>query len=42
LGDILEWIVSRSARPDWALLAIPYVFAGIIVWVIRSVSGICE
>jgi hypothetical protein len=35
-------MVSRSARPDWALLAISYILAGVIVWVIRSISGICE
>ena len=30
-------IVARSARPEWTLLAVSYLIAGAVVWVMRIV-----
>ena len=34
-----ERIAVRSARPEWALLAMSYLISGAVVWAMRAVFG---
>jgi hypothetical protein len=39
LARLAEWIVFRSARPQWTLLAVSYLISGAVTWVMRAVFG---
>ena len=44
LARLAGWIVFRSARPQWTLLTVSYLFvsyllSGAVIWVMRAVFG---